>query len=356
MNKKTILPFGIKYTPIKKLAIISFEKKPDKIYRGLELQYLDCNEVGKGFRVLAYRNDGYVDIYDDTSLKYNQNEQCNVAGKGLHKHIQTKIENTFFEKVDGCVEISFDFIDIDKRPIHVYIKEQNKKKSIPMNLLAPIGFSSVDPMSLPIFFLYNFDFIRRKNTIVDIRIDQKLIGIDPFPFPFPMSGQRRYYSRYTMESQIIEFAPVDMQLKEVELDDNMQYIDQKVKYKFIKTSNDLGLSLIELELDKKVIIKFEPEIVMCDQIGEFYIYPKKEMGYIGGKYEIKRKDELVNIFLTPIRGWTSTPNSMSTKIILSSKSLFCTWCKKYEYSALINLKEMSINEKWINNNKKNKIK
>lgn len=78
---KTILPFGIKYTSMKKLALINFEKEPDAIYKGLELQYLDCDDVGNGYRVLAYRNDGYVDMYDDMTLKLDPNEQCDVAEK-----------------------------------------------------------------------------------------------------------------------------------------------------------------------------------------------------------------------------------------------------------------------------------
>lgn len=353
MKRKTIMPFGIKYTPIEKLALINFEKEPDLIYRGLELQYLNGNDVGKGFRVLAYRNDGYVDMYDDLSLKFDPNEQCDVAEKGLNKHIQTNIENTVFEKVDGSVQISFDFEDLEKRTIHVYIKEHIKKKSIPMNLLAPIGFGSERPTCLPIFFLYNFDFIRRKNTIVDIHIDETALKLDPFPFPFPMNGQMRYYSRYTMESQIIEFIPINMQVKEVELDEQMRYFEGEIKYQFVETSYGLGLSLVELMQDKKVVINFIPAFLMYDQIGEFSICPSEEMGHIGGIYQVKRSDNFVDVSLIPNKGWISIPNSRITKIILSPKSIFCNWCKKYQYSALVDLTKMRTRAKWINGNQKN---
>ncbi len=349
---KTILPFGIKYTPMEKLALINFEKKPDTIYKGLELQYLNGHDIGKGFRILAYRNDGYVDMYDDMSLKFDPNEQCNVAEKGLNKHIQTNIDNTVFEKVDGCVQISFDFEDLDKRAIHVYIKEQIKKKSTPMNLLAPIGFGSKRPSCLPIFFLHNFDFIRRKNTIVDIRIDETVLNLDPFPFPFPMNGQMRYYTRFSMESQIIEFIPIDMKVKEIELDEQMQYFDQGIQYRFVKTAFGIGLSQIELMQNKKVVINFTPAFVMDDQTGEFSICPSEQMGHVDGIFQVKRNGNFVEISIIPNKGWISAPNSMMTKVILSPKSIFCIWCKKYQYLAMIDLIKLSVRAKWINENQK----
>ncbi len=219
-------------------------------------------------------------------------------------------------------------------------------KHTPMNKLAIINFEKN-----PLFFLYNFDFIRRKNTIVDIHIDENTLKLDPFPLLIPMNGQMRYYSRYTMESQIIEFIPINMQLKEVVLDEQMRYFDQDIKYQFVETSNGPGLSLIELIQDKRVIINFNPAFVLYDQKGEFSICPSEEMGHINGIYQVKRNGNLADISLTPDKGWTSTPNSLITKIILSSKSIFCTWSKKYQYSALLDLTMLSSRAKWTNQNK-----
>ncbi|MBL4953706.1 hypothetical protein JK635_16075 [Neobacillus sp. YIM B02564] len=352
MKAITVLPFGVKYTPMEKLALINFEKEPDSIYKGFELQYLNGAEIGQGYRILAYRNDGYVDMYDDLSLLFNPNEECDVAEKGLNKHIQTNIANTVFEKLDGCVQISFDFKDLESRKIHVFIKEQTKKKSIPMNLLAPIGFGSEKPSSLPLFFLYNFDFIRRKSTIVDIRIDNKALKLDPFPFPFPMYGQMRYYTRYTMESQILEFFPIDRQVKEIELDERMRYTDQGINYKFVKTANGVGLSQIELIQEKKVVIHFSPAFVLENQTGEFSICPPEEMGHVDGIYQVEKNGDLANVSLIPNKGWTSNPNTRLTKIILSPKSVFCNWSKEYQYSSVVDLKKMNVRAKWINGNNK----
>lgn len=56
---KGYLPIIVKYSPIRKLAIIPFEKSPDTIYRGFELQYIDGEPYGVGYRVLAHEFEFY---------------------------------------------------------------------------------------------------------------------------------------------------------------------------------------------------------------------------------------------------------------------------------------------------------
>lgn len=158
---KSLIPFIVNYSPIKKLAIIPFEKKTDKIYKSFELQYIDSEPYGNGYRIVAYRKDNYVDVYDDSSLQFQENEKFNVAERGLNKHIQVPITKAYLEKQNNCECISFSFKDLENRKIDFYIKEFSSKKSIPMNLLAPIGYGSKNPNFLPLFFMYDFDFIKK---------------------------------------------------------------------------------------------------------------------------------------------------------------------------------------------------
>lgn len=81
----------------------------------------------------------------------------------------------------------------------------------------------------------------RKKTIVDISIDGNALKLDKFPLP--MNGEMRYYARYIMKSQIIEFIPISDEIREIELDENMQYFDQDIKYQFIESKHGIGLSL-----------------------------------------------------------------------------------------------------------------
>ena len=214
---KNIIPFIVNYSPIKKLAIIPFEKKPDKIYKGFELQYIDGKPYGKGYRIVAYRKDSYVDVYDDISLQFQENEKFNVAEKGLNRHVQVAIKKAYLEKQNNCEYISFSFKDLENRKIDFYIKEFSCKKSIPMNLLAPIGYGSKNPNFLPLFFMYNFDFIRKKYTQIECKIEDKKIKIDKFFMP--MNMQFRYYARYSNQCELLEFANTDsLSFVEVDLD------------------------------------------------------------------------------------------------------------------------------------------
>ena len=344
---KSIIPFIVNYSPIKKLAIIPFEKKTDKIYKAFELQYIDGYPYGNGYRIIAYRNDNYVDVYDDLSLKFQDNEKFNVAEKGLNRHIQVPIKRIYLEKQDDCECISFNFKDLENREIDFYIKERTRKKSIPMNLLAPIGYGSKNPNFLPLFFMYNFDFIRKNNTQIECRIDEQKIVIDKFPMPINM--QFRYYARYSNQCELLEFANTDsLSFIEVELEDN-SYIDKNIEYIF-EDSNSLSKIIAHLE-DGKIDINFSPCFNMNkDTKGTFKIYPKEEMGYLEGIYEINRDKDKISIRLVPKNGWTSVPNSFITKMILKPRSLFCKWSKNYEYIEEIDIQKKLVKANWSNNN------
>ena len=52
---KVLQPFKMEILPIRKLVLFNFEKAPDEIYSGLELQYLINNEVEKGYRLIMMK-------------------------------------------------------------------------------------------------------------------------------------------------------------------------------------------------------------------------------------------------------------------------------------------------------------
>ena len=343
----TILPFKVNYCPIKKLAIIPFEKQHDKVYKSFELQYLEGIPYGKGYRVIAYRWDNFVDVYDDHSLIFQPNEAFDVAENGLHKHVQVLIENVCFEKINNNQCISFSFKDITQREVKFYLKEFSTKKSIPMNLLAPIGYGSKHPNFLPLFFMYAFDFIRRKKTVVECTIDNESIKIDKFPMP--MNCQFRYYARYSNDCELLEFANTDTSnLIEVELSHH-RYMDKKVEYLFDENE---ALNRVQVHLDdRKIDIQFDPSFdISMDLKGSFKILPQKKMGYIEGIYEIIRNGDRVNIKLIPNKGWLAVPNSMITKMLFKPNSIFCRWSKYYEFIEEMDLKEKIVKAKWLNKN------
>ncbi len=347
---KSYLPIIVNKSSIRKLAIIPFEKSPDTIYRGFELQFIEGEPYGVGYRVLAYRNDKCVDVYDDMSLNFCENEKFNVVENGLHKHVQTQINNVQLCKVDNNQIIGFEFVDIQGRKISVHIEEKSKRKSKGMNLLAPIGVGSKAPEYLPVFFMYDFDFIRKSKSVVSCNIDGKEIKIDTFPMP--MNGQARLYARYSNECELLEFANTCMsELQEMELDEDNIYCDGNVVYYF---DDKTVLRKVRIHFDEESVqICFDAGLSLGKScVGEFVIKPRELMGDIQGEYRVQRENDTTIFSMTPKYGWISKPNSFLTKLILSKKSVFCSWSKKYRYEALIHLNARKIEACWENDNLK----
>ncbi len=342
---KAFIPFKVETYPIKKLGIIPFENNPEKIYRSFEIQYIDDESRGTGYRMLAYRNDKYVDVYDDYSLVFDKDEEFDVVENGCNKHVQVKFENTVMEKRGLNEIISFRFRDIEGRLVDVYYEEKATRGSKPMNLPAPVGYGSTNPTFLPIFFMYNFDFLRRKAQM-HCRIDDTELEIDKFPIP--MGGQMRTFARYSNQCNLLAFAQSeDGEIKEVELDSDMAYVDENVKYQFNK---DGALEKINACFkDETVVVSFEPALDISKEGRiKFSINPKEEMGYIAGDLCVKKNNDRMTLNMVPTLGWKSVPTTLISRIILSEKSMFCSWAKNYEYNATIDLNNKTIQSSWVN--------
>lgn len=353
---RAIIPFKLKLIPIKKLALISFEKDPDEVYQGLELQYLDGEPYGTGWRVIAYRYDNYVDVYDDYALTTIENERFDVAENGLANYSKTEIKGVRFEKDEYGAHICFFFKDIRNRNISVQIHENTKRNSKGMNLLAPIGSGSKNPTSFPLFFLYEFDFIRKYKTEISIEIDGNKRKADNFPFPMTKELQWRYYARYSMDCQMVELAKSeDGILSLIELNEDYAYTHDQTTYNFDMDNGEVSLkSIIVMDKKRKLEMVFDQPLpieksVDGDTYGRFHIATDPAMGTVEGTYKWRQENDVCKISLAPDKGWTSVPNSTITKMILSKKSIFCTWPKFYEYSQEIYTSSLNTKSIWINN-------
>lgn len=349
---KSYIPLKVKSCPIRRLALIPFEKNPDSIYRGFELQYMDGEPNGTGYRVIAYRNDNYVDVYDDESLYFIEDEKFDVAENGLHKHVQTCFTSAELENVDGKQMIAFSFTDIENREVEVYIEEKTNRATSAMDLLAPIGVGSQNPNFLPVFFMYRFDFVRRKKTEMKCRIGDNEISIDKFPIP--MDNQFRWYARYSNECELFEFASDDVtEILEAELVENVHdkkwiYHDDAVDYIF-EQENILQNIVIHFG-EENVQIDFQPGLDCKNSCnGIFTIKPREQMGYIQGEFKVQMNEKSI-ITIIPTNGWVSRPTTFLTKMILGEKSVFQNWSKKYKYESVIDWKMNKMKCHWTNGN------
>lgn len=192
-NQFIFSPFNMNIEPMEKLMLIDFKDDPDKIYNCFEIQSFDDEKSGQGIRIIGYRNDNYVDVYQQPSLNLAQDfDQC---GNGLADLVTVPLDDASFEINSKGVNSYFNFQDKNQREIKVIIKERSKRKTNPFNVLAPLGESSTDPSSLPIYMLYDFYFVRKDKTQVSIMIDGKIHT--PDNFGMPLDGAKCYFTRYS---------------------------------------------------------------------------------------------------------------------------------------------------------------
>jgi len=354
-KKSVLVPFGFKYRPLKKLALINFEEDPDKEYMGLEPQYFSGSKTGQGFRVIAYRNDGFVDVYDDFNLQDDNQASFDVAGKGLKERKKVRMEDAVFEKDGDRLNLSFQFADKYERKITLEIREKTKKKTSGLNLLAPVGSSTAKPSYLPLFFLYSFDFIRKNKTDINLTIDGKTHRIDAFPYRIPKDFQWRYYTRYSQDCQIIEFASAGQKiLDEHELVNNSLTISDN---KFLFTAEGSLKKMEHISEEHHFSAEFSPEIPDIRKLagensytGSINIKPDSAMGSISGEYWLGKKDEIVEIEMNMSDGWSPVPDSLFTRLMFGKKSLFCSWPKYYFYKQKIDLSTLESSSFWENKN------
>lgn len=352
-SNAVLQPFNMEINPVKKLVLFNFDNYPDTIYSSLELQWLDSSKTGKGFRLIAYRIDGYVDVYDDTTLIEQKNLNFNVCGKGLNHYIYAPFMTSSFDVINSNLEIHFSLYDYSKRKIEVYLKEQSKRPTKPFSLIAPVGVSSQHPTFLPVFAMYSFDLIRKKNTQVSITIDGRSFTPDNFPVPLPKEGQMRSFIRYSPDCELIDFGLAhDKPLKLLEcnhsksIDNNLLATYHQVKEQYLMDT----LSFCHAKHHFKVSFEngFPDLLRMKDGTitHHFKMQMDNSMGYFAGYYTVTKQGIHIAISLVPNEGWTLVPPTFFAKILLQKKSMFRTWPKSYRYTQHINLDTLETSTSW----------
>lgn len=350
---EVLQPFYMEIVPITKLILFNFEKHPETIYGGLELQYLVTENEGKGYRLIAYRNDGYVDVYDEESLHIKDVGKFEVCGKGLKHYANVPFENVYFEQTKEGIDVAFSVQDYKGRKIEVMVKEQAKKPSRDFDLMAPIGASSENPVSFPAYALYQFDLVREKNTLFKVQIDGREIELDHFPVPIPKDRQMRSFTRYSCDCELVEFGrtgEVNLQQQRC-MADELCMGDLRVKYQTVDGKKQME-SLQFIHSRHRFIIRFEdlfPDLLRMEegtQSGRFKIEMDPSMGYFSGNYSVKRQGEQIEITMIPSDGWTVRNKMFLTKVMFQKKSIFRTWPKTYCYKQWIDLKTGASSCKW----------
>jgi len=336
------IPFRIDIDPMEKLLLINFEKDPDPLYVGFEPQVFDDDIHGKGHSVIAWRVDGRVDVYHQPSLNLDK-ENYDITGKGLANIVETPMEKAEFSISQKGVEASYKFKDIKDREISLNITENNEKKRKPFGLLAPMGSVAETPSALPLVFLHDFYFVRKKHTSISISIGEK--SHEPDELPVPMDFTKMLYSRYSPDPLIVAFnKETDELLPYLEIQPMLnEHSTKDSRYTIEWVSGKPRIKSIEKTSGKHIIkLKFEPsfpqiEIIEEDSTfeGEFEIEGDRSTGKIRGAYEVERREDSLTLRMTPSFGWIPKADKLSLKFLYTAVKMFKKWPSTYRWVAKI---------------------
>ncbi len=330
-------PFSLDIVPMQKLFLINFEKDPDEIYHGLEPQLFDDPSSGRGLRIIAWRKDGYVDVYQQPELP--KEDDFNVASKGLANLIIDPMPGAYFHVSEKGVDVSFAFTDKTGREIDVRIVEKNPRPIRPFTLLAPVGSSSENPTSLPVYLMNSFDFVRRSLTEVRVSINGRLHK--PDTFPFPMNGSRVYFMRYSADTFLVDWCPAYTGPLKPYFSDNPEGISINNG-----ESGDAIFSVGAGRGQHSISVNFTPPFPEITGLqnktvkeGQFIIKANKEAaGKISGTYHLTREGDEIQISMHPSGGWEPKPDTLFLKFFYKAVSMFRNWPKTYHWTARAKLR------------------
>lgn len=351
---KAYVPFRIALSPIKQMAMIHFHKSPDTEYDALELHYIDGEPYGTGFRVLAWRKDGYRDSYVQDTLNISEEDDIlSVGGKGLKERHQVVFDEAYFNHVEGRLDAGFVFNDKLDRRIVLYVDEQVEKESMPLTWLPSVGNHLENPRSMPLFFLYEFDFARKRDTDIFLSIDGNVKDVDPFAFP--KDFQSRYYVEFSTNSVVANFNKSgSYTLEQVDIDEQGIAKTENHTY-FYENTNDLyKLKTITLEHETHPVeVSFSPAFPNHREVteakpfyGEFVIEPSGEAGHLKGKYNVLYQQGKAIINLTFPESWNTPKGANYERLINSMTPNIKSWYQTYQCKQVVQLETMDTSIEW----------
>lgn len=286
-TNQVYLPFRFRLTPIKRTALINFRNDPDVEFSSFEIEAIEQQGTDEyGFRVLAWRQDDFKEVYQQRGLDIDQKEELlTVGGRGLEKKYEVDFQDAYFEVSNDILKVGFSFRDKNGRPIVFRFEEELEQDAEKLTWLPSVGQGIENPESLPLFYLYQFDFAQKQKTEVFLSIDGEEHNIDPYSFPKDFNS--RLNIQHSLDTVIINFNENrETVMTSVEVDGNGDASYAGKNYHFEKIEGEYCLSTVEIAHPTyPVHVSFDPPFPNHKQLeeakphfGDFTFYPGGQLG------------------------------------------------------------------------------
>jgi hypothetical protein len=352
------VPFNLHLDQMKRLLLINIQRDPDTVYLGFEPQVFDDPVNGHGLIVIAWRLDGKVDVYHQPTVTLKP-VNYEFVGKGLADLIERPLTDAHYEVQPRGVDVQLAFEDKLGRSIAVRVHETNEHPRQPFSLLAPFPSGSEKPSSLPLVLLYDFYFVRQKNTQVEIVIQGKHHKADTLPVS--IDGTRMYFMRYSTDPFIIHWNKDFAGLLPALHPSGVGPIeDDDAIYELVQNDGHFEISSLRPR-DQSHAVQFTfspafPDVVHLRESaqvsGTFHIDLEKSMGHIAGVYQVQRCGDQVKIEVHPVGGWQPGVRKWSVRFMFFVVKLFKQWPKTYRWTATLDLSQPDapqLHARWTRN-------
>jgi hypothetical protein len=333
---RVVVPFSLSLVPIARIALLDFTG--DSTYRGLEVQRIaDPGGVGEGAVVLMARIDGTTDVYFEPHLQLDRHGYDWVSN-GLAGWFPTSMAASQFEITPGGLQLDVRFVLGDGRPFDLRIHERRPAEGRGFTLLAPAGHGSANPTFLPVFWLSDVRFVRRRGSNIDIRIGGEIRSLARAPIPWklarycdaPVLGvwneQQRGTPAVTVAAEAGEHHVPDGTVEIVDHHGGpaLRSLTARCGQRLLAVVHDPPLPRLDAVNDG-ALLKGRVTVSVDDT--ELF----------GGGYRLRRAGDRVDLEVDVTRPWVPRDQSILGAVMFRVLVFFRTWPTTYRWRASVDL-------------------
>lgn len=318
------IPFRVEIDLLDRM--LNFEIAGHPVYRGLEIQYFDDPDHGRGMVGFLSRNDGgLTDVYREPGLSLDP--ATYALGGGLGEWQEARFDPHLLEVTPEGVIADVGFDDVEGRRVEVRIDDRGRGSRTWASFLAPMGAGIEQPRALPLVWMSRFDLARRRGSKPDIRIGGDPVQTGKLPVEWLV---RRRLIKIAGDLCVVSVNPDSGWATEPASD-------------AVTTSESTLAALVQERGGHRVEMGFDPPFP-----GLADLEPRRPATgvwsviidgrrVVAGSYMAMRRGHLVDLDLEVTEGWRPSGLPFLMKVVTTMAPVFRRWPTTYRWRGTVSL-------------------